>query len=216
MITIFQTLKFVNNGSLQGVGMMKEIMFCGGKKMNILYVNACARKDSRTNRIAQKILEKLGGDVQEVKLVEIQFPKTSEDFLKKRDASIAARDYADSYFDLAKQFAKADVIVIAAPYWDLSFPAALKQYIEHINVLGITFEYSPQGTPVGLCKASKLYYAMTAGGSYVPEEFGFGYIKALAQNFYGIKEVELIKATGLDIQGNDAEAILRECLRSCL
>lgn len=181
--------------------------------MNILYVNACARKTSRTNRIAQKILEKLGADVQEVKLTETQFPKTSEEFLKKRDACIAARDYKDSYFDFAKQFAKADVIVIAAPYWDLSFPAALKQYIEHINVLGITFEYSPQGTPISLCKAKKLYYAMTAGGSYVPEEFGFGYIKALAQNFYGIKDVELIKATGLDIQGNDAEAILRERIK---
>ena len=28
VITIFQTLKFINNGCLQGVGMMKEIMFC--------------------------------------------------------------------------------------------------------------------------------------------------------------------------------------------
>jgi hypothetical protein len=34
---------------------------------------------------------------------------------------------------------------------------------------------------------------MTAGGQYVPEEYGFGYVKALAQIFYGIDEVKLIK-----------------------
>ena len=28
VITLFQTLKFINNGCLQGVGMMKEVMFC--------------------------------------------------------------------------------------------------------------------------------------------------------------------------------------------
>ena len=180
----------------------------------VLYVNACVRSDSRTNRIAERLLEKIGVDVKEVKLSEVSFPDTSEEFLSKRDGYIAAKNYDDPYFDLAKQFAEADTVVIAAPYWDLSFPAVLKQYIEHINVLGITFEYSPQGAPIGLCKAQKLYYVMTAGGAYVPEEFGFGYIKAIAQNFYGIQDVELIKATGLDIRGNDAEEIVQNCINS--
>lgn len=180
----------------------------------ILYVNACVRTQSRTKRIAEKLLEKLDDTVDEVRLSEVSFPDTHEEFLKKRDGYIAVGNYDDPYFNLAKQFAKYDTIVIAAPYWDLSFPAVLKQYIEHINVLGITFEYSPEGIPIGLCKAKKLYYVMTAGGTYVPEEFGFGYIKALAQNFYGIKDVELIKATGLDIQGNDAECILQNCICS--
>jgi FMN-dependent NADH-azoreductase len=43
----------------------------------------------------------------------------------------------------------------------------------------------------------------------VPEEYGFGYVKALAQNFYGIPDVRLIKAAGLDIIGADTEAILQ-------
>ena len=178
----------------------------------ILYINACVRTQSRTKKIAERLLEKLGEKAVEVKLSEVSFPKTNEEFLRKRDGYITAKNFDDSYFDMAKQFAKADTIVIAAPYWDLSFPAVLKQYIEHINVLGITFEYSPEGIPIGLCNAKKLYYIMTAGGTYVPEEFGFGYIKALAQNFYGIKDVELIKAAGLDIQGNDAEEIVQNCI----
>ena len=35
---------------------------------------------------------------------------------------------------------------------------------------------------------------------------------ALAKNFYGIKETALIKATGLDIVGADAESIMNEVI----
>ena len=178
----------------------------------ILFVNACTRKDSRTKKIADKLLAKFNDDIIEVNLYDADFPKTDETFLKWRDKCIACKDFSNSYFDFAKQFATADKIVIAAPYWDLSFPAVLKQYIEHINVLGLTFEYTDDGFPKGLCKAEQLYYVMTAGGKYVPEEFGFGYIKALANSFYGIKDVKLIKATGLDIIGSNADAIVQECI----
>ncbi|MBE6003691.1 MAG: ACP phosphodiesterase [Lachnospiraceae bacterium] len=174
----------------------------------VLFVNACVRSDSRTRKLAEAVLFKISGDYEEIKLEDINFPKTDEAFLKKRDNLIAEQRFDDDSFAMARQFSAADTIVIAAPYWDLSFPAMLKQYIEHINVLGITFEYTPEGIPKGLCKAEKLYYVMTAGGNYVPEEFGFGYVKALAQNFYGIGDVELIKATGLDIYGADVNAIM--------
>ncbi len=174
----------------------------------ILFINACVRDDSRTKKLATALLQKFQDEVQEVKLEEVKFPLTDAAFLSKRDALIAAGKFDDDSFALARQFAGADKIVIAAPYWDLSFPATLKQYIEHINVLGVTFEYTPEGTPKGLCRASNLYYVMTAGGAYVPEEYGFGYIKTLAQSFYGIPNVELIKAVGLDIYGADVDGIM--------
>ena len=41
---------------------------------------------------------------------------------------------------------------------------------------------------------------------------GFGYIKTLAENFYGVEDVELIKAVGLDIYEVDASAIINEAL----
>ena len=178
----------------------------------ILYINVCVRDDSRTRRLGEALLRRLGGDVVRVNIGDMKFDITDQAFLKQRDHLIAKGMFDDDSFKLARQFAEADTIVIAAPYWDLSFPAALKQYIEKINVLGITFEYTAEGYPVGLCRADKLYYVMTAGGNYVPEEFGFGYIKALAENFYGIKDVKLIKATGLDIYGNDPEKIMEEAV----
>ena len=180
----------------------------------ILYIDVCVRNDSRTKRLAEALLARLDDEVVHVSLEEISFGVTDEAYLKKRDSLIAKGAFDDEMFALARQFAAADTIVIAAPYWDLSFPAKLKQYIEAINVLGVTFEYTLEGFPKGLCKADKLYYVMTAGGNYVPEEFGFGYIKALAQNFYGIEDVELIKAIGLDIMGADSEAIMKEAIRN--
>ncbi len=175
----------------------------------ILLINACVREASRTRRLADKLLAKLGGQVEETRVHEIAFPLADEAFLAKRDRLIADEAFSNPLFDLARQFAEAETIVIAAPYWDLSFPAALKQYFEQINVVGITFRYTEEGIPVGLCRADRLYYVTTAGGVYVPEEFGFGYVKALAQNFYGIQNVRLIQAAGLDIDGADVETILK-------
>ena len=180
----------------------------------VLFVNACVRGESRTKRLALELLKKIEDDTVELRLEEVNFPVTDAAFLKTRDKLISEEQFDDESFALARQFAAADKIVIAAPYWDLSFPAVLKQYIEHINVLGITFIYTPEGIPKGLCKADKLYYVMTAGGTYVPEEFGFGYIKALAQNFYGIGDVRFIKATGLDINGADVEKIMNNTIDS--
>lgn len=179
----------------------------------ILFINCCVRNDSRTKRLADAFLGLLDDEVEELRLEDIDFPLTDEKYLARRDALIAEEKFDDPLFAMARQFADADKIVIAAPYWDLSFPAALKQYIEHINVLGVTFLYTPQGTPEGLCKASDLYYVTTAGGAFCPEEFGYGYIKTLAQGFYGIKNTRMISAYGLDIYGNDPGKILEEAIR---
>ncbi len=178
----------------------------------ILFVNACVRENSRTLKLARYLLEKLGGEDNEHHLSYLKFPVVDEGFLLKRDAIIDG-----GYFDLpelrmVREFAEADQIVIAAPYWDLSFPASLKQYLEYINVRGITFSYSEEGIPQGLCKAKRLYYVTTAGGNYVPEEFGFGYVKALAMGYYGIPDVRLIEAKGLDIYGADPDSILKKCM----
>ncbi len=175
----------------------------------VLFINACVRKESRTRRLADAVLGKLNQPFEEVCLHEMRFPIVDEKFLETRDRLLTGGDMSNPLFDHARRFASAGTIVVAAPYWDLSFPAALKQYIEQINVKGITFRYTAEGFPVGLCRADRLIVVTTAGGNYVPEEYGFGYIKALAQNFYGISDVRLIKAVGLDLDGADVEEIMK-------
>ncbi len=177
-------------------------------KKPILYINACVRKGSRTRKLAEKLLKKIDKPYEEICLADIPFASVNEEYLNRREHLISIGDVQNPMFSLARQFSEAETIVIAAPFWDLSFPATLKQYLEQINVVGITFKYSEEGIPIGLCRANQLYYVTTAGGYYVPEEFGFGYVKALAQNYYGIQDVRQISAVGLDIINADVNAIM--------
>ena len=177
----------------------------------VLFVNACVRADSRTARLANRLLAAIHAPATELKLAECVFPAVDEDFLRARDRLLAEGNFAHPLFALARQFSQADEIVIAAPFWDLSFPAALKAYFEQINAVGVTFRYTEEGIPQGLCRARRLIYVTTAGGAFFPEDYGFGYVKALARNFYGIRDVELVKATGLDLEGAPVERILSDC-----
>ena len=177
----------------------------------VLYVNACVREKSRTGNIAEYLLSKLDDEFITHVLSEIVFPFVDEAFLNKRDKMISKRDFDSCIFDYANDFAKADTIVIAAPYWDLSFPSSLKQYFEQINVIGITFDYTDNGKCFSLCKAKKLYYVTTCGGEGLSFDFGFGYIKALCDYFYGVPYVKMFKAEGLDIFNADIAMIIDKC-----
>lgn len=165
--------------------------------MAILFINACARAESRTLALAKSVLGEMTGEITEVKLDLEGMEPLSGELLQKREGLIHAREYGDPMFRYAKQFAEAEEIVIAAPFWDLSFPAMLKIYLEQITVAGITFQYA-DGRPVGLCKAKSLTYVTTSGGP-IFQDFGYTYVKALAKSFYGIEKTKAVRAMNLDV-----------------
>ncbi|MCR4622437.1 MAG: NAD(P)H-dependent oxidoreductase [Clostridiales bacterium] len=172
-----------------------------------LFINACVREQSRTKQLAERLLDRLTDEITQIELSKTRLPKADGEFISWRTEMCARGDFSSPVFDIAKEFARADTVVIAAPYWDLSFPAALKSYLEQVCVVGLTFRYE-NDRPKGLCRAIKLYYVTTAGGPVVSEEFGFGYVKALAQGFFGIGECVMIKAENLDVRGADEMEIM--------
>lgn len=174
----------------------------------VLYVNACVRENSRTKMLAEYVLKNLKGEINEICLEKEGLKPLNCEMLKKRESFVSESDFSDEMFKYAKDFAFADIIVIAAPYWDLTFPALLKIYLEQITVCKITFCYS-HGAPKGLCRAKRLIYVTTAGGQ-IYDNFGYDYVKTLAEKFYGIKDVVLFKAENLDVYINNAEEILSE------
>lgn len=178
--------------------------------MKILFVNACVHPESRTKRLADYLLSKMDGEVKEINLNELKIPALNKETLMYRTNLVEEKNFDEAIFEYAKCYSEADLIVIAAPYWDLSFPAILKTYIENINVVGIVFQYNEDGKPIGFCNAKKLIYITTAGGKIISDEYGYGYIKELAQKYHGIKDVEYIKAEGLDIIGANVEEILQK------
>jgi len=182
---------------------------------NILFINACVRKnESRTLSLAKAFLKKLGKDIDEVDLTKENIAPLSDESLALRNCLLQDSQFSHPMLKYANQFAQSDTIVIAAPYWDLAFPAVLKIYLEQICVCGITFKYNEKGIPQGLCKAKKLYYVTTAGGYLERMNYGYDYVKALCNLYFGISETECIAAEGLDIWGNDADKILADKINS--
>lgn len=178
----------------------------------ILYINCCVRSESRTNRLAKAVLEQMGSYT-ELYLPGEDIRPLTEDMLHKRDALLSSGQYDAPMLRYARQFAAADKIVIAAPFWDGSFPSLLKVYIENIYAIGIITSYDKTGQPVGLCKASELIYVTTAGGQYIPD-FSYDYIETLSKHIFGIPNTQLIKAEMLDIAGMDAEQILSDTIQN--
>lgn len=176
----------------------------------VLFVNACVRENSRTLRLARRVLDHLEGRITEFNLERAGLLPLNREALNRRDALLAAGNRTDPMLAPALAFAAADEIVLAAPYWDLSFPAAVKTWIEQINCVGLSFAYGPDDRPCGLCKARRLFYVTTAGGPILPPNEGFSYVETLCRTFYGIPEVKLFSAEGLDVRGADVSAILEK------
>ncbi|MBR4881671.1 MAG: NAD(P)H-dependent oxidoreductase [Clostridia bacterium] len=174
--------------------------------MSVLFVNACVREGSRTLVLAHHLLEILGDEVTELDLNSEEVMPLGRDSLADRDK----RDPSSPSLKYACQFADADTIVMAAPFWDLSIPALLKSYIENVCVTGITFTYE-NNVPTGLCKAKKLYFVTTSGGGFIPD-FGYDYVKAVATGFFGIPETVCYYAEWLDADDADVDGIIANAL----
>lgn len=173
----------------------------------ILLINACVRQNSRTYDLAQHVLRYFKGDLTELVLKNENIVPLNEKELENRTEYIKGNEFTHKIFNYAKQFSNSDIIVIAAPYWDLSFPALLKTYIEAICIAGITFKYR-DGIPQGLCKAKRLIYVTTSGGQIGNLNLGFDYIKALSQNLFGISDIQFFSAQNLDIIGNCPDELI--------
>lgn len=187
-----------------------EKMTLAETKKRILLVNACVRPASRTMELARELLKHLDGSVEEVDIEKEKILPLTNAQMEKRQAACDAGITDLPMMKYAWQFAEADEIVVAAPYWDLSFPAILKAYFEQITVSGVTFKNMGDGSYKKLCKAKKLYYVMTAGGPIYEPNMGFEYVKTLVSEFYGIKDITLFTAEMLDVDGMDVAAIMDE------
>lgn len=181
----------------------------------ILFIDACVNRGiSRTEQLAQALLKEMNQNRE----YEIETLNLEDEDLKLftgkesalRELLTRSGNFEGPLFTYAKQFATADRIVVAAPYWDFSFPARMKCYLEQICVTGLTFTFSSKGIPGGLCRADSLHYVTTSGGSIGELNLGYEYLEKLCKVYYGINETVCYTAEGLDIEGNSVEEIMKE------
>ena len=181
----------------------------------LLFIDACVNRGiSRTEQLAQALLKEMNQNGE----YEIETLNLEDEDLKLftgkesalRESLTRAGNFEGPLVTYAKQFAAADRIVVAAPYWDFSFPARMKCYLEQICVTGLTFTFSSKGIPGGLCHADSLHYVTTSGGSIGELNLGYEYLEKLCKVYYGINETVCYTAEGLDIEGNSVEEIMKE------
>lgn len=181
--------------------------------MAILFINAAFREGSRTLRLAEYYLEKQEKEVSYVELGDCCLQPLNRESLEIYNKAVAEHNFEADMFEPAKEFAVAEEIVIAAPFYNYSIPAVLHTYLELVCSQGVTFDMGADGGYYSLCKAKKLTYITTAGGPIPENDHAFCYIKDLCKVFWNIEDVRYIKADGLDIYGTDVERVLEDTMK---
>ncbi len=185
---------------------------------DVLYIDCCIRgEQSRTRLLAEAFLTELerrgGAAIDRLALAEEPLEPLKEGFFRQRERLLEAGRLDHPRFRYAHRFARAERIVIAAPFWDLSFPALLKIYIENICVKGITFDCDEKNGTVGVCRAGRMLFLTTRGGALEgsPMDNGTKYLADMAK-FFGIPRFEYVAADGLDLGLEPPEAILERAI----
>ena len=184
--------------------------------MKLLFVDCCVSqrgKDSRTLALAERYIAAFRkkhpeAEVERVEVGALELAPFTAETLTERDALAQKGEFSAPVFALARQFAAADFVVVAAPYWDLSYPAQLKLYIEHISANGLCYHYDQTGCH-GDCRAEKLVY-LTSGGDFEREHsIGVLHWEQLCAMF-GIRQFGYVFADGLDIDPDKTADILKK------
>ena len=178
--------------------------------MNILQINASARREgSNSTRIADSIVARLRAADPNTKLTLRDLAVTPHPVLdeaglgalftpaEKRTPEQAARVALDDA--LIAELQAADVLVLGVPMYNFGVPAQLKNWIDAIARVGVTFRYTEKG-PEGLLKGKKVYVALARGGRYRGTEADtqVPYLKTVL-GFLGLTDVQFIYAEGLNM-----------------
>ena len=166
----------------------------------LVFINACIRREeSRTYSIAKPVIEALAKryEITTIDLTDSSLLPVTASLFKERGLNgLSNQDIANG-----RLVAEADRIVIAAPFWDMSFPSVLKAFFEHISAPDLTFANNPDGSTRGICKAKKLLYITTRGMNIETEsalDQATSYLKALGW-LWGIPEIVPVAVCGTDV-----------------
>lgn len=176
---------------------------------NILRIDASMRRNGSVTRdLAEKVVAQFHGanvvirdladgvDLIDPHWIDANFTAPAE----RNDAQQAALANSDA---LVAELKAADVVIIGAPIYNFSVPAALKAWIDQICRARETFRYTENG-PVGLLEGKRAIVLVASGGVPVdsPVDYMTPYLRH-ALGFVGIKDVTVIAADRLN--GTDAE-----------
>jgi FMN-dependent NADH-azoreductase len=170
----------------------------------ILRVDSSARRaSSLTRRLGDEVIRRLlrqhpGAGIRTreladtVALIDERWVQASlAEPAVRSDLQRAALAHSDR---LLRELDAADVIVLTAPVYNFSVPAALKAWIDLICRARLSFRYTADG-PVGLLCDRPVYLVMASGGMAFgsPADFASGYLRHVLA-FIGLHDVRMVQA----------------------
>lgn len=189
--------------------------------MNILQINSSARADGSqstllANDISARLLAANPGSTLAVRdLATDPHPALDESTLgalftpaEQRSAEQSARVALDDA--LIAQLQAADALVLGVPMYNFAISAQLKNWIDAVCRVRVTFRYTEKG-PEGLLKGKKVYVALARGGVYRdgPADSQVPYLKTVL-GFLGMTDVQFFYAEGLNISPENAQKALAQ------
>ena len=184
--------------------------------VRVLRIDASARHDGSVTRqltgefMAQLRQRNADLQIQQLDLAKNKLPFIDEawigaNFTQPEQRTAEQRQILALSDRLVKQLQTADILVIGAPLYNFSVPAALKAWIDLVARVGLTFRYTSNG-PVGLLANKKVYLILASGGTPIGGaiDFASGYLRRVL-GFLGIRDVELIGAERLNVNEPDSK-----------
>ena len=201
------------------------------KKLLYISVNSKPENLSSSKMVARKFINKFlerNGDfkVEEVDLYKEHIPRLEYQYFKDRNCVISEEEAKKlpekdqkeirKIRDLCDQFISAQMYVIAAPMWSLSFPAPLKEYIDCIVQEEKTISFEEGKKPKGLLddKERAVVYIQSSGGN-IPwildpiMDKGENYVAQIMKAM-GIKNVQELKVDATGTTEEERENAIRE------
>lgn len=201
------------------------------KKLLYISVNSKPENLSSSKMVARKFINKFlerNGDfkVEEVDLYKEHIPRLEYQYFKDRNCVITEEDAKKlpekdqkeirKIRNLCDQFISAQMYVIAAPMWSLSFPAPLKEYIDCIVQEEKTISFEKGKKPKGLLddKERAVVYIQSSGGN-IPwildpiMDKGENYVAQIMKAM-GIKNVQELKVDATGTTEEERENAIRE------
>lgn len=153
------------------------------KKLLYIIANSKAEEQSSSRTVSRRlvnaILEKVSdAELEELNLYEDHIPQIKGCYFESRSAIVNAearskltseeQKEVETIEDLCDQFTEADIYVLAAPMWSLSFPAPVKEYLDCIIQSGKTIAFD-NNKPYGLMEdKQRTFIYVQSSGSKIP------------------------------------------------
>ena len=177
--------------------------------MNLLHVDSSIQRDASVSRALSAAivnewrrtvpnLNVIYRDLEAAPVLHLDSPLLAAAFGAEADATTQANAAIGA--QALEEFLAADIVVVGAPMYNFTISSQLKTWLDRLFVAGRTFSYSEAG-PQGLAGGKQVIIASSRGGIYsagpgAAMDFQESYLRA-AFGFFGIKDVEVVRAEGL-------------------